>query len=138
LPASEIPMPSRRPLSNAVKGCRPFTKWVWVVVLGATLTGCGGQGQSSTSAQQTPASQTLTHSVLVSWNTGVGQVSGYVVYRSSDPTGPFLPMALTLSGINQYTDGSVVVGQTYYYLVTSYDSTNEQSLPSSIVSATAE
>jgi fibronectin type 3 domain-containing protein len=66
----------------------------------------------------------------------ISPVSGYVVYRSTDPNGPYLPLSMTLAGVTQYVDGNVAAGQTYFYYVTAYDSSNVESAPSGTVSAT--
>jgi hypothetical protein len=94
------------------------------------LTNCGS------APNQGPTLQGTSHSVTLSWVADASAVSGYAVYRSSgDPTGPFYPLAITLPGTTQFIDTTVVTGETYYYTVTAFDSSNLQSLPTFAVTA---
>jgi len=98
--------------------------------LGFALTGCGGSPSPSASVVAQPPSVTLT------WKASTSVVTGYVIYRSvADQTGPYVQIASTTSGATQYTDSAVAAGQTYFYEITSVDSSNNQSVPTSPVSA---
>ncbi|MBZ5660104.1 MAG: hypothetical protein LAO08_06820 [Acidobacteriia bacterium] len=102
-----------------------------LILAAFALSGCGSV------PSQSPTVQVTSHSVTLSWAASASNVSGYAVYRSSgDPAGPFYPLAITLPGVSQYADTTVVAGQTYYYTVTSFDSANLQSLPTLAVTAT--
>jgi len=104
------------------------------ILLGAVLTVAAGFGLTSCGAPSTvPAA---THEVTLTWTASISPVSGYVVYRSTDPNGPYLPVSMTLAGVTQYTDTNVAAGQTYFYEVTAFDSSNVESAPSNSVSAT--
>jgi hypothetical protein len=77
----------------------------------------------------------VTHRVALNWKASTSAVIGYFVYRG--------PAANNLSKLiasvdpsPSYTDTSVVGGNTYVYAVTSVDSTNIESAPSSPVSVT--
>ncbi len=95
-------------------------------------------------ATNSPASVTLTgigvqpipHSVTLNWTASTSTVSGYNVYRSSVSGGPYTMVNPSLDTTTQYVDSTVVAGQTYYYVVTSVDSSNVESTDSNQVSAT--
>jgi hypothetical protein len=71
---------------------------------------------------------TIPHSVSLSWTASVSaNVVGYNIYRGTTSGGPYT--RLTASPVNGvvYTDGSVQAGQTYYYVATAVDSSNNES-----------
>jgi uncharacterized lipoprotein YbaY len=111
---------------------RLLTRLVWFAAVGIGLAGCNGLLRESPSSPVVPGQ----HSVTLAWEASTSPVSGYVVYRATDPAGPFTPLGLTLSGITRYIDVAVASGQTYFYYTTSFDSANVQSSPSNLVSAT--
>jgi len=74
--------------------------------------------------------------VTLTWNASTSTVSGYNVYRSSVSGGPYTKMNSTLVASTTYADTAVTAGQTYYYVVTSVDSSNVESAYSAEVSAT--
>lgn len=121
---------SRRPTrSSLLRGAALF------FLAAFALSGCGSSGSGSAS-NQPPTVQVTSHSVALSWAADASAVSGYAVYRSNgDSTGPFYPLAITLPGITQYVDTTVVTGQTYYYTITAFDAANLQSFPTLAVSA---
>jgi fibronectin type 3 domain-containing protein len=59
------------------------------------------------------------HSVTLSWqpSTSAG-VTGYYVYRATVSGGPYARITGAETTAARYTDGSVVAGETYYYVVT--------------------
>ena len=69
------------------------------------------------------------HSVDVSWvgSSTTGVVS-YNVYRSTITGGPYTLVGNSIG--TQFTDSAVKAGSTYFYVVTSVDSANLESLPS--------
>jgi hypothetical protein len=79
---------------------------------------------------------TTPHSVGLNWNPSTSSVSGYNVYRGTTPNGPY-PTKLnpSLLTTEQYSDSSVVSGQTYYYVVTAVDSNNVESVDSNQATA---
>jgi hypothetical protein len=109
-------------LPRLLARCLPF------VGLGMALSGCVGQTTAG------PAVQVGPHSVTLIWDASPSPVSGYVVYRSTEAYGPFTQLNLTLPDTTQYMDTTVKAGHTYFYMVTSFDTSNEQSLPSNEVS----
>jgi hypothetical protein len=75
------------------------------------------------------------HSVLLSWSRSVSSVVGYYAYVSLQSGGPYTRMNSTPVAVTSYTDTAVQAGQTYYFVVTSVNSQNEESAHSAEVSA---
>lgn len=79
--------------------------------------------------------QTGAHAVSVTWNASTSDVIGYYVYRSTMSAGPFSKLNPSSPDSNTiYKDSSVANSTTYYYYVTSVDSSNVESGPSNQVS----
>jgi hypothetical protein len=73
----------------------------------------------------TPAPQ---HSVNLSWTASNSQnISGYNVYRGVKSGGPYSKINPVLDASTLYTDTTVADGQTYYYVTTAVNSSNEES-----------
>jgi Abnormal spindle-like microcephaly-assoc'd, ASPM-SPD-2-Hydin len=85
---------------------------------------------SGTGAQQVP------ETVGLAWTASTSTVIGYNVYRGTVTGGPYTSK-LTSSPVasTQFTDTGVQSGQTYYYVVTSVDSSNVESVYSGQASA---
>jgi fibronectin type 3 domain-containing protein len=70
------------------------------------------------------------HRVILHWNpskpTAGVTVTGYNVYRSTTPGGPYVKLA-PLVADPTYTDWLVTSGRTYYYVVTAVDSVGHES-----------
>lgn len=90
----------------------------------------------SSDAANSPAAQALTgsgtaptqHSVALNWNASTGPgVVGYNVFRGSVSGGPYSQINSALEASTAYTDNSVAAGQTYYYVVTAVDGSDNQS-----------
>jgi hypothetical protein len=68
------------------------------------------------------------HSVSLSWTASISSgVAGYNVYRSGTTGGPYTKINSSLDASTVYTDSNVVDGQTYYYVTTAVNSSNEES-----------
>jgi fibronectin type 3 domain-containing protein len=80
--------------------------------------------------------QLVSHSVTLNWTASTSVVSGYNVYRSTISGGPYTKLNSTLVVATTYDDTSVQSGQTYFYLATSVDSSNVESVDSTEASAT--
>jgi hypothetical protein len=65
------------------------------------------------------------HVVELSWTASTGAV-GYNVYRATTSGGPYTVFA-SPGNVISYMDSTVVSGQTYYYVVTSLNSSNVES-----------
>lgn len=75
------------------------------------------------------------HVVTLNWTASPSQnVSGYKVYRSASSAGPFT-LLQSLGSVTSYTDNTVLSGQTYYYAITSVNSSNNESSYSNIAQA---
>jgi Abnormal spindle-like microcephaly-assoc'd, ASPM-SPD-2-Hydin/Protein of unknown function (DUF1573) len=71
--------------------------------------------------------QTVAHSVSLSWTASTSNVVGYNVYRSTTSGGPYtLITSASVTGTT-YTDSSVQAGVTYFYVVTAVDSNGNES-----------
>ena len=84
----------------------------------------------------TGADKNQSQSVALKWDQSTSQVAGYFVYRSSKPSGPYAKLNSQASSETNYTDSSVASGQTYFYVVTSVNSENIESIFSNQVSVT--
>jgi fibronectin type 3 domain-containing protein len=80
--------------------------------------------------------QPVSHSVSLSWTASTSTVSGYNVYRGTVSGGPYTKINSALDTTTSYTDSTAQATLTYFYVVTSVDSTNVESAFSNQVSAT--
>jgi len=100
-------------------------------------TGAASGSLSFTSnASNSPAVETLSgtgtpppqHSVSLSWTASVSPgVIGYNIYRGVTSGGPYSKINSVLNASTLYTDSTVADGQTYYYVTTAVNSSNEES-----------
>jgi len=81
-------------------------------------------------------SQTVSHSVSLTWSPSPSAVAGYDVYRSEVSGGPYTKLDSSIVAADSYTDSTVQAGLTYYYVVTSVNSAGVQSADSAQTSAT--
>ena len=84
---------------------------------------------------QTPT-QTVAHSVSLSWAPSSSAVAGYDVYRAEVSGGPYAKLDSSLVTADTFTDTAVSAGLTYYYVVTAVTSFGVQSADSTQASAT--
>jgi fibronectin type 3 domain-containing protein len=101
-----------------------------LAVLGLALAGCDGKAPASAAAQAAP------HSVTLSWTASVSHVSGYRVFRTTDPNARPGLVGVTLADTTQFVDTKVEAGRTYYYSVKAFDAADRESEFSAKVSAT--
>jgi hypothetical protein len=80
--------------------------------------------------------QPVSHSVTLTWTASTSTVTGYNVYRSTVSGGPYTKLNSSPTAATTYADTTVQSGQTYFYVVTSVDSSNVESANSAEVSAT--
>jgi hypothetical protein len=80
--------------------------------------------------------QAVPPSVALSWTDSATSLSGYNVYRSSVSGGSYSKLDSALVTTTQYVDSTVQAGQTYYYVVTSVNSSGEESAYSNVATAT--
>jgi len=77
----------------------------------------------------------VNHSVSLSWIPSTSVVTGYNSYSSTKSGGPYTKLTTTPVAASAYTDTAVQAGQTYYYVVTSVDSSSVESPYSNETSA---
>jgi hypothetical protein len=80
--------------------------------------------------------QPVSHSVTLTWTASTSTVSGYNTYRSTVSGGPYTKLNSTPVAATTYVDSTVQAAQTYFYVVTSVDSSGVESADSTEVSAT--
>lgn len=69
------------------------------------------------------------HSVSLTWVASTSpNVGGYTVYRGPTSGGPYTRITSSLVVGTNYTDNTVAAGQTYYYVVTASDTSNNESV----------
>jgi fibronectin type 3 domain-containing protein len=83
----------------------------------------------------TGVAEVVTHKVALNWQPSASKVIGYFVYRGSAANN-LSKLIGSVDPSPSYTDTSVSGGQTYVYAVTSVDSSNVESAPSSPISVT--
>jgi hypothetical protein len=79
---------------------------------------------------------TTSHSVALNWSRSTSTVTGYFVYRSSKPSGPYAKLNSSAESNTSYSDSTVADGQVYYYVVTAVDSSKIESSYSNQISVT--
>jgi hypothetical protein len=103
-----------------------------------------GSVSFASSASNSPSNETFTgtgtaqgtqHTVNLSWSTSASSVAGYYVYRGTVSGGPYSKLNPTLDTATNYADSTVQSGSTYYYVVTSVDSSQMESTYSNQVTA---
>ena len=77
----------------------------------------------------------MNHSVGLSWLPSTSTVIGYNTYASVQSGGPYTKLTQRRLLTTSYSDTTVQAGKTYYFVVTSVDSSNVESAYSSEVSA---
>jgi hypothetical protein len=120
-----------------VRAMRFFSSFLFVFAATAVMTGCGGGGAETSDGRIGSGSA----SVTVSWTAPTdSRVAGYRVYVGT-ASGNYLQGRG--SGLNASSNTSKVVsglvsGQTYYFVVTTYDASDDESVYSNEVSATIQ
>jgi hypothetical protein len=72
---------------------------------------------------------TVTHSAALNWTASIStDVVGYNVYRGTVSGGPYTKLTSSPEALTNYTDNTVVAGQTYYYVATAVDNTSSESV----------
>lgn len=99
----------------------------------AGLTGCNDSGFDSDAVPPAAPSgvYTVTGSerVDIFWQANTeADLAGYRVWRSGSNAGPF--SAIASVSVNAFTDRAVVNGVNYYYRITAFDETGNESTPS--------
>lgn len=105
---------------NMVLGLSPCT---------ASITGTGGCNVAMVQRVVGAALPNGTcHPTILSWGASTSpNIAGYNVYRGTSASGPFTKLNSTLITTTTYTDGTSQPGQTYYYVATAVDTSNNES-----------
>ena len=74
--------------------------------------------------------------VKLNWEESPASVGGYLIYRSSDPTGPYTRLSSQAIPSAEYVDTGLAAGHTYYYVVTAVGADDVESEYSAPISAT--
>jgi hypothetical protein len=101
----------------------------------STTTGVTGNVTITSNATNSPTAvslsgtglQTVSHDVVLSWNASASPVIGYNIYRGQVSGGPYTKVTSAPVGVASGVDSTVQSGSTYYYTVTSIDSSNMES-----------
>ncbi|HLW53527.1 MAG TPA: hypothetical protein VKW06_11855 [Candidatus Angelobacter sp.] len=96
--------------------------WFAFSVFVLTLAGCGGTLSSPPSS-----APKATHTVDLSWTASTATVVGYNIYRGTQSGGPYSRLSPSLQPGTTYSDGSVLSGSTYFYVVTAVDASLQES-----------
>jgi hypothetical protein len=113
-----------------------FTPATAVPVTGSVTVASTATNSPATITLSGTGVQPVPHSVTLSWTASTSTVPGYNVYRSAVSGGPYTKVNSVLDPAIQYTDSTVQSGLTYFFVVTSVDSSNVESTFSNEVSAT--
>ncbi len=100
-------------------------------VVSGTLAFASNAANSTSSEPLTGTGTAPVYTVGLSWTASTSSVTGYNVYRGPATSGPFAKINPSLDSATDYTDSTVTSGQTYYYVTTAVNSSNEESSPSS-------
>jgi photosystem II stability/assembly factor-like uncharacterized protein len=104
----------------------------------------GTRGDSAFVIHQTPpngppmnlVANTGVSSIVLDWDPSLSNnVVGYRVYRSASATSNFTKIADAVSTTNYVDTAGLTIGATYYYYVTAYNASGEESAPSNIARA---
>jgi hypothetical protein len=101
----------------------------------STTTGVTGNVTITSNATNSPTAvslsgsglQAVSHDVVLSWNASTSTVIGYNVYRGQASGGPYTKVTSAPVSVTSDVDSTVQSGSTYYYTVTSIDSSNMES-----------
>jgi fibronectin type 3 domain-containing protein len=69
----------------------------------------------------------VNHTVTLNWTASTSTVAGYNVYRGTTSGGPYSILNSGPIAGTTYADSTVASGQTYYYVTTAVDGSNDQS-----------
>jgi hypothetical protein len=82
---------------------------------------------SNSSATESLSGTGTPNAVTLSWTPSTSSVVGYNIYRGTASSGPFSKINSSMDTATNYTDGSVMGGNTYFYVATSVNSAGQES-----------
>ena len=139
-----LALSKNRPPFGRTNG-KALALFIMVMTLLATviLSSCAGLTSSNGAANTSgtlisPAQSSAvgSHEVTLNWNPSISPgVQGYNVYRGSISGGPYAKVNSSVVTVTTYRDSTVQPGQTYFYVVTSIDLSDVESLYSNEVMA---
>jgi fibronectin type 3 domain-containing protein len=114
-----------------------FRQLIAVVAIAASLgfSGCSSTSSGSNLAAlggANPAQSNLVsaHDVTLNWNASISSgVIGYNVYRRIASGGPYTKVNSSIVTVTTYNDNTVQPGQTYFYVVTSINLSDDVESP---------
>jgi fibronectin type 3 domain-containing protein len=114
-----------------------FRQLIAVVAIAASLgfSGCSSTSSGSNLAAlggANPAQSNLVsaHDVTLNWNASISSgVIGYNVYRRIASGGPYTKVNSSVVTVTTYNDNTVQPGQTYFYVVTSINLSDDVESP---------
>ena len=107
---------------------RSIAYWIVAVLMTLELTGCAGKPHSEASS---------TGTVTLRWDTSTDpQLAGYKIYKSlsSGSYGP--PIATLPASVTTYHVTGLTTGDTYFFVVSAYNSAGGESVHSNEVART--
>ncbi len=90
-------------------------------------TGATGTGPVVSESLTGAGTAAAAHSVALAWKASPSQVIGYNVYRGAKSGGPYSRVNSATAAATAFTDSGVQAGQTYFYVVTAVDTSNQES-----------
>ncbi len=100
-----------------------------------SLTITSNASNSPTKISLSGTGAAASYSTSLSWTASTSSVIGYNVYRGTTSGGPYAKLTASVDSNTAYADDSVQAGLTYYYVVTSVNSSGAESAYSNQVSA---
>jgi len=92
-----------------------------------TVTATSTANTSASASATVTVSAPMQHTVTLTWTASTSTVSGYDIYRGTVSGGPYTMINSVLEAGTSYVDNTVESGQTYYYVVTSVNSSGTES-----------
>ena len=100
-----------------------------------TVTATSTANTSASASATVTVSVPIQHTVTLTWMASTSSLSGYNVYRGTVSGGPYTKINTALEAATSYVDNTVQPGTTYFYAVTSLDSSGLESAFSNQVMA---
>jgi len=98
-----------------------------------TVTAISAADTTKSASATITVSAPVQHTVTLTWAASTSSVSGYNVYRGTVSGEPYAKINTALEAATHYVDNTVQSGTTYFYVVTSVDSSGVESAFSSPV-----
>jgi hypothetical protein len=118
-------------LISAVFVCKARLAIIVASLATLLLGACGGGGGGGDSAPANPAGASGAGggaTAILEWNPNAeGDLAGYRIYRSTAAGSYGAPIASVPTGTTSYAAGGLQTGITYYFVVTAYDTSGNES-----------